>query len=152
MVFFDEHVDDSSDDEHSATPAEEAPAPPSSSSVTSQIYSQLVVEVRGHGHPGRVDLSVSHSISSLSREVEMGRRNPSPGAIPVRSVTSHHSLFDLTGSSSTYGHGRELGGRSSVLALQVPASSLPPPLTTSVMVDSFQISASTAFFLAFTDW
>lgn len=66
--------------------------------------------------------------------------------IPVRSVSSFRSLFDLAGSSScasNYSHGRELAGKSSVLALQVPASSLPPPLTASAVV---HIGNSTAFF------
>ncbi|MCO5591815.1 hypothetical protein L7F22_045807 [Adiantum nelumboides] len=118
------------------------------SCVTSQTRSQLFVEVRGHSHgrPVRIDLAVNHSISALTRGVDSARRNSSSAAIPTRSVSSLRSLFDLAGPSSTYGHGRELGGRSSVLALQVPASSLPPPLTASVIVDSFQISASNAFF------
>lgn len=147
MVYIDDqdHGDDSLHEERTSNTAEDVSDGNESSSVTSQTCSQLFVEVRGHGHvhPVRIDL---HSISSLTREVDCAHRNSSSATIPSRSVSSLRSRFDMAGPSSAYSHSRELGGRSSVLALQVPASSLPPPLTASVIVDSFQINASNAFF------
>ncbi|KAH7387092.1 hypothetical protein KP509_16G004600 [Ceratopteris richardii] len=154
MVFFDEQnqKDESLLDERASNQDENdvgtSDPPPIVTSSSAPTCSQLFVEVRGHGHgrPVRIDLTVKHNIPPLTRDIDPGSRNTSTPSIPTRNVSTLHPLFDLAGPSSAYSHGRELGGRSSVLALQVPASSLPPPLTASDIADSFQISSSTPFF------
>eukprot|EP00249_Psilotum_nudum_P023974 c29045_g1_i1 orf=372-3281(+) len=101
------------------------------------------------GHSTRGDTSITRSLPAATSDFGIGRSRPLVGQIPVRNMTSLRSLLDLAGPaacSTNYGHGREIGGKSGILALQVPASSLPPPLSASIVADSVQMASTGAFF------
>eukprot|EP00249_Psilotum_nudum_P023975 c29045_g2_i1 orf=311-3538(+) len=101
------------------------------------------------GRSTRGDAAMSRSLPAATPEFGIGRSRSVSGQIPESNMTSLRSLFDLAGPatcSTNYGHGRETGGKSGILVLQVPASSLSPPLSASIVADSVQMSSTGSFF------